>query len=139
MTVSVIRKNDYNKIISLWKKDSNIRLSEADSKENIQIFLKRNPGTNFKILKNGHIIGTILCGNDGRRGYFHHLYIDSLFRKCGYAKLLVEKCIKILKKKHITKIHIFVLPNNVLGQEFWSKMGFYKRTENDFYIFSKDI
>jgi ribosomal protein S18 acetylase RimI-like enzyme len=96
MKLSVISSWDYEEIISLWKKDPSIGLSEADTKENFNRFLRRNRNGSFKITVDGRIAGTLLCGNDGRRGYFHHLYVSPAFRKMGYGRLLVEKATAVL-------------------------------------------
>lgn len=129
----------YDEIISLWKKDINIRLSEADSKPNILRFIQRNPETCFVIIGNKKVVGTILCGHDGRRGYFHHLYLDEAYRSKGLGKKLVDMSIAKLKEMGIGKVHFFVAPDNINGQMFWEKMGFYKRTEKELFVFSKDI
>jgi len=119
--------DDYSEIFALWKCDANIRLSAADSYDKIKLFLDRNPHTNYVLRHDAKIIGTILCGNDGRRGYFHHLYVDKSFRGKGYGKTLLDKGIEELKNIGILKGHIFVFPTNHNGQAFWMKMGFCKR------------
>lgn len=40
-----------------------------DSKDGIEKFLKRNPDTCFAAEEDGKIVGVIMAGNDGRRGY----------------------------------------------------------------------
>lgn len=139
MKLSAIRLGDYERIIELWKTDGNIRLSAADSRKNIRLFLLRNRGMSFKIREDGRIVATLLCGNDGRRGYFHHLFVDPAYRKRGYGTLLVETATARLKKAGITKTHIFVLPGNELGKTFWESIGFYRRSETDVLFYSRDI
>ena len=66
---------DYDEMIALWKTDPHIRLSSADSPGSIRVFLKRNRGLSLKITEGVKIAATMLCGWDGRRGYFHHLFV----------------------------------------------------------------
>lgn len=70
----MIRKmtqTDYQKIFDLWKSTDGIGLrSLNDSQQGISAFLKRNPTTNFVAIDNDEIVGTILCGHDGRRDIF---------------------------------------------------------------------
>lgn len=63
---------DYDSVIYLWRNTEGIGLSEADTKDNILQSLLRNPGLSFVAHKDNEIIGAVLCGNDGRRGYVHH-------------------------------------------------------------------
>ena len=128
---------DYEKIMDLWWHAEGVRLSDADSKENIGKFLKRNAGISFIAERDGEIIGTILCGYDGRRGYLHHLTVKAAYRGNGLGRRLVESCLTELQKQGIKKCHLFVLADNQQGMNFWNHIGFQRR--DDVNIFSKDI
>ncbi len=130
---------DYDEMIALWKTDPHIRLSSADSPGSIRVFLKRNRGLSLKITEGVKIAATMLCGWDGRRGYFHHLFVRSESRRKGYGKALVEEACARLTRLGIAKVHIFVLPGNETGQSFWEASGFYRRSESDVLFFSRDL
>lgn len=69
-TISPLTIDRYEDVITLWKETEGIGLSDADSKKNIQFYLERNPNMSFVVKdKEGTILGTVLCGYDGRRGY----------------------------------------------------------------------
>ncbi len=60
----------YEEVIALWKETEGIGLSEADSKENIQFYLERNPNMSFIAKdKESTLLGAVLCGHDRRSGY----------------------------------------------------------------------
>lgn len=65
--------DDYEEAYELWSstEGTGLRLLD-DSKDGISKFLNRNPHTNFVCRLNGELVGTILCGHDGRRGYIYH-------------------------------------------------------------------
>ncbi len=69
-TISPFTIDRYEDVITLWKETEGIGLSDADSNKNIQFYLERNPNMSF-IAKDteGTILGAVLCGHDGRRGY----------------------------------------------------------------------
>jgi ribosomal protein S18 acetylase RimI-like enzyme len=130
--------DDYAEIVELWSSTEGVGLSDADSLENINTFLKRNIGLSFVAEENGkQIVGAILCGHDGRRGYLHHLAVNLVYRKNGIASQLVANCLAKLKEEGIKKCHLFVFSNNQQGLNFWNHIGFHKR--NDLHVFSKDI
>lgn len=86
MNTTLIREMsiyDYEMMLELWKQTPGIGLSNADSKDNIGLFFERNSGLSFVCEIERKIIGTVLCGHDGRRGYIYHLAVDSAFRKQG--------------------------------------------------------
>ena len=66
----------YEEVIFLWNQCDGIGLSDADSRGSIKAYLERNPGMSFVASENGNIVGAILCGHDGRRGYIHHLILS---------------------------------------------------------------
>lgn len=129
--------NDYDQMYNLWKNIEGIGLSDSDTKENIEKFLNKNQGLNYICEEEGKIIGTILCGEDGRRGYLYHLAVDKDYRRKGIGTKLVNLVFDNLKKKGIIKCHLFVFYENELGKTFWEKNGWSKRDE--LLIYSKDI
>lgn len=139
MRIAKIRIRDYDEMIGLWKKDEGIRLSGADSRQNVHFFLRRNRGLSLKAEYGGKVVATLLCGYDGRRGYFHHLYVAPGYRRMGIARALVEGSVAKLKKLGIEKTHIFVLPTNADGQRFWESLGFYRRDADDVLMYSRDL
>jgi len=125
-------------VLSLWQRTEGLGLDkDSDTKERIWIYLQRNPGLSFAAFEKGKIIGAVLCGHDGRRGYLHHLTVAEAYRNKGLGKALVEKVISKLRMLGIRKCNIFVFANNVAGQEFWKRSGWVERT--DLKIMSKVI
>jgi ribosomal protein S18 acetylase RimI-like enzyme len=132
MTIS-----DFDKVISLWQRTSGLGLSGVDTYEGILKFLERNPGLSFIYEERGILIGTILCGHDGRRGYIYHLAVDEAYRKRGIGRQLTEQSLSALRREGIAKCHLFVYRDNNTAECFYDRMGWQKRTTLD--IFSKNI
>jgi N-acetylglutamate synthase len=117
-------------VISLWKKSEGVALSDADSESNIRKYVERNPGMSFIAAEDRDlIIGAVLCGHDGRRGYIHHLAVKPAFRRRGVGRRLIEACLYSLRAAGITKCHIFLLNENEKGLEFWRRIGWTPRTD----------
>ncbi len=73
MNIRNMKISDYESVYALWMSCTGMGLNNLDdSKEGIEIFLKRNPTTCFVAEENGRIIGVIMVGSDGRRGYIYH-------------------------------------------------------------------
>ena len=128
---------DYDEVYQLWSLTKGIGLSGADTRENIDAYLRRNKDLSFVCEKSNRIIGAILCGHDGRRGFIHHLVIDEEYRRIGLAKKLVSKSLERLKQENIQKCHLFVMKDNELGKEFWVKTNWVQR--EDIGVFSKNL
>jgi len=129
--------SDYEQAVQLWQSLPGIGLSGADEKDNICDFLQKNPSTCLVALNDGNLIGTILGGSDGRRGYIHHLAVQLSEQNKGIGKKLVDLCLNEFKKAGIQKCHIFVISDNAEGIAFWKKIGWQLR--DDILVMSKEI
>lgn len=130
INIRIMTVEDYDGIYELWINTKGMGLNTLDdSKDGIARFLKRNPTTNFVACDNGKIVGTILSGHDGRRGYIYHTAVLSDYRNRGIARKLVDSAIDALDKESINKAALVVFERNKLGNEFWEKMGFTVRTD----------
>lgn len=121
--------NDYDEVYALWKNTPGIGLSAADSRAKITFFLARNPGLSFVARADQRIVGAILCGQDGRRGYLHHLAVHPDERKQGIGQALAERCLEALRLLGIDRCHIFVYRDNLTAQAFWTHTGWFERME----------
>ncbi len=125
---------DYDEIFAMWQITTKRALSDADSRENIEFYLKRNPGMSQVALVDGKIVGTVLCGHDGRRGFIHHMAVAEEYRRHNIAKRMALTALEALVNDGIKKTHIFCYTNNNLGQSFWTALGWQKR--DDVFVFS---
>lgn len=126
--------NDYDDVYQLWNKTPGVGLRNMDdSRESIERFLKRNPSTNFVAIENGQIIGVALSGHDGRRGYLYHVCVEETHRHKSIGRQLIEHVMEAMKAEQITRLALVCFQNNNKGNEFWSSLGWTKRTELNYY------
>jgi len=121
--------DDYKDVITLWQASEGVRLRDADSREGIEKYLKRNSGLSFVCENKGQIVGTIMSGHDGKRGYVQHLAVAQQFNGKGVGSELIDFCLSSLKAEGIVKSHIHVLVNNKLAQSFWVNRGWQERID----------
>ena len=106
-----------------------MRLRDADSREGIERYLLRNPGLSFVAEVEGKLVGTIMAGHDGKRGYVQHLSVADSHRRLGIATRLVNLCLKALESEGILKSHLMILPENKAAQKFWANQGWAYRSD----------
>ena len=130
MNIRTMTINDYEQVYSLWLNTPNMGLNNLDdSKDGIAKYLARNPTTCFVAEKNGHIIGVILCGHDGRRGYIHHTAVAQDEQRHGVGAALVSAAMSALEREGISKTALVVFGKNEKGNTFWEKQGFITRPD----------
>jgi N-acetylglutamate synthase len=130
MKINLMSIDDYDEVYSLWTRAPGMGMNTLDdSREGIARYLKRNPATCFVARENGKVIGAILCGHDGRRGFIYHAAVAQTRWKRGIGRQLVDSGVNALKKEGIHKVAFVVLRNNETGNRFWEKLGFEERPD----------
>lgn len=130
-----MRIDDYDAVIALMQATPGVTVRDADSREMTQRYLARNPGLSFVAVAGGVVVGCLMAGHDGRRGYLQHLVVVSAFRRRGIAAALVEQCVSALAQEGIRKSHIDILKTNDSGKAFWERQGWVRRTDIDRYSY----
>jgi ribosomal protein S18 acetylase RimI-like enzyme len=129
MEIRSMTIEDYDEIYAMWQITSKRALSSADSREQIARYLNRNPDMSQVAVCDGKIVGTVLAGHDGRRGFIHHMAVLPQFRRHHIGKQLAQKAIDKITEDGIEKTHIFCYKDNSTGQNFWTNFGFEKRED----------
>lgn len=134
MIIRPMTIDDYDEVYAMWLITTRRALSAADERDQMARYLKRNEGLSQVAIVDGKIVGTVLAGHDGRRGFIHHMAVLPEYRRRRIGHALAEKAIEKISSECIDKTHIFCYQNNETGQKFWSDFGFVKR--DDVYVFS---
>ena len=93
--IRTMAMEDYDGVYALWTKIRGFGLrSVDDSREGIERFLRRNPTTSVVAVEDGQVVGSILCGHDGRRGCLYHVCVDEEYRRRGIGKAMVVKAME---------------------------------------------
>ncbi len=138
MKIEKITINDYDKVYALWLSCKGIGLNSLDdTRAGIDRFINRNPDTCFVAIDNKRIVGAILVGNDGRRGYIYHTAVEPEYQRKGIGKALVDKSMEALNEIGINKVALVAFKQNETGNKFWDKMGF--ETRGDLIYRNKSI
>ncbi len=128
--------SDYPQVIELWSETDAMLLRDADSRENIGKYLERNPNLSFVALDGDNVVGAILVGTDGRRGYVQHLAVNSSCRGQGIGAALISSAVDALSEIGIAKTHLFVANENINAQAFYEKLGWFPRDEVRMFSFN---
>jgi N-acetylglutamate synthase len=128
-TISPMAERDFGNVLALWSDTDGVGLNESDTPDQLTLYLKRNPGLSLVARDNQRIVGAVLCGHDGRRGYLHHLVVAPDYRKRGLGRQMVAKCLASLHAIGIPKCNIFLYANNEQGERFWTCCGWSKRSD----------
>lgn len=138
--IRTMKIEDYDGIFALWQTIHGFAIrSVDDSRRGIEKFLKRNPATSVVALAGEEIVGTILCGHDGRCGYFYHVCVREDVRKERVGERMVEEAKQRLMEEEICRVNLVAFQSNAAGNRFWQNQGWNQRDVNYYdYILNMD-
>ena len=138
MTIRPMTIDDYEAVHALWNACLASPRDIDDTPEAIARFLRRNPGLSAVALEDSReaaapprVVGSILCGHDGRRGYLYHVAVDAAHRRGGVGQAMLRACLAALRAEGIHKCALIAFTSNGAGNAFWDAMAFEAR--EDFY------
>ena len=130
VNVRIMTIDDYDKVYALWMSCKNMGFNNLDdSRDGIEKYLNRNPATCFVAEQEGMVVGVILSGHDGRRGFIHHMAVAESCRRQGIATMLLNRAVDALKQEGINKAALLVFNRNEAGNAFWETQGFTARDD----------
>ena len=126
---------DYDGVRALWLtiRGFGIRAID-DSREDVERFILRNPTTSVVATDGDRIVGSILCGSDGRQGSLYHVCVAEAYRRRGIGTQMVGWCMQRLREMGINKVALIAFSRNDVGNAFWRQIG-WKRSDVNYYEF----
>jgi ribosomal protein S18 acetylase RimI-like enzyme len=121
--------SDYDEVMALWQATEGLTLREADSRDAVTRYLARNPRLSFIARDGGRVVGAVLGGTDGRRGYLQHLAVAPTHRHQGLGRSLAARVLEGLGILGIAKCHLFIRREHVEAREFWERSGWTVRDD----------
>jgi len=137
LTVREMTMEDIDSVHELWMTIHGFGIrSLDDSKEYVARFIKRNPTTSIVAIVDDKIVGSILCGHDGRHGCFYHVCVAEEYRQHGVGRAMVGFAMVALQKEKISKVTLVAFKDNEVGNIFWQHVGWTKRDDFNYYELS---
>ena len=135
--IRVMTIEDYDEVYKLWLTIHGFGIrSIDDSREGVEKVLKRNPTSSVVAVVEGRVVGSILCGHDGRRGCLYHVCVDKDYRNQGLGRQMVATALKALDEEGINTVSLIAFKNNEIGNGFWKDIKWNKREDLNYYDFT---
>ena len=139
MEIRLMTIGDCNRAYSLWARTPGMEIyTQDDSPKGIERFLRRNPATSFIAMDGDKTVGTIMGGQDGRKGYIYNVCVDSSYRAEGVGTQLVERTLSALRAEEITRVSITVKVQNIAGNALWNSLGWRIQGDLNSYEYALD-
>ncbi|HEX6807323.1 MAG TPA: GNAT family N-acetyltransferase [Gemmatimonadaceae bacterium] len=127
--IRAFESRDIPEAVALWRAADGVVLRDADEAAPLREYLQRHAASSFVAVSGSRVIGTVLCGHDGRRGYLYHLTVEHTHRGRGIGRALATRALDALRHDGIEKCHLMVVSENAEAREFWSALGWQMRSD----------
>ena len=99
-------------------------MPQNDPVEDIEKKMAFQPDLFFIAFEDGKLVGSVMAGYEGHRGWLNYLAVLPTYQKKGYGKKLVEKAIAELKKLGCLKLNVQIRESNASAVAFYEHLGF---------------
>ena len=114
---------DQEEVVRIWK-ECGLVVPQNDPVKDIRRKLRRQRELFRVAIAGGKVVGTIMGGYDGHRGWINYLGVDPSRRGLGTAKKLMGDMEGRLKKLGCPKINLQVRISNAGVGGFYEKLGY---------------
>ena len=123
MEIRVFVEADTDAVIDLWQL-ANLTHPNNDSALDIKRKMNDSPWGFLVAMDGKTIIGSIMVGYDGHRGWINYLACHPNHRRHGVAKSLMNEAKKLLLERGCPKINLQVRSGNESAVKFYESIGY---------------
>ena len=116
--------SDRKMVVSLWNETFPGSTGHNEPSSAIDRKIKANDDLFFVATDGDKIVGTILAGYDGHRGWLYSVAVDASFRRQGIGTELVRHAEAVLAGLGCPKLNLQVRANNASVAGFYESLGF---------------
>jgi ribosomal protein S18 acetylase RimI-like enzyme len=111
-------------VISLWREVFGHSAPHNDPAFVIRQKLKVQPELFLIALEDNEVVGTVMGGYDGHRGWVYSLAVASGHRGKGIGTLLVRQVEEGLRSQGCAKVNLQILAGNSAVAAFYKRLGY---------------
>ncbi len=123
MTIRPYTASDEVEVVGLWRA-CGLVMPYNDPRKDIRRKLKVNPEWFLVGEHQGRIVGSIMIGYEGHRGWINYLAVEPRLQRTGLGRLLMAEAERILRGAGCPKINLQVRSRNDAAIAFYRELGF---------------
>jgi len=128
MIVRPVTVHDAEALVALWRvvfpEYGDPARPHRDPRANVERKLAFGDGLFWLAELDGRVVGTIMAGYDGHRGWIYSLGVHPEARRAGAGRALVAQAERALVALGCPKVNLQVFSSNVSAQGFWRRVGY---------------
>jgi ribosomal protein S18 acetylase RimI-like enzyme len=113
-----------SQVVILWKEVFAYEAAHNNPGLVIDKKVEVDDGLFFVAVRDGTVVGTVMAGYDGHRGWLYSVAVAPSHRRQGIASRLVLHAVNELTRKGCVKINLLILEANQSVASFYASLGF---------------
>ncbi|NLV74484.1 MAG: GNAT family acetyltransferase [Chloroflexi bacterium] len=127
MLIRPFTMSDYPAVRRIWEASApGVTMRPSDEPDEVDKMREHNPDLFLVAEREGEVIGVIMGGWDGRRGWLHHLAVSPELRNQGIGSALLEAVETRLRAYGCLKVNLMVHAYNTDAQRLYERLGYSK-------------
>ena len=125
IVIQAMKELDIDQVTKLWNEilDSSF-LQSSVTKEELIKYIKRNPDvSSVARTDDGRVIGVLLCGHDGIRGFIYHIAVYNEYKVNEISNKMLDRSLSKLEEAGIKTGFIFTQSNTHDMDETFNSIG----------------
>lgn len=123
MVIRPYHEDDEGQVIELWRQCGLTRPWNDPAKD-IQRKLEIQPDMFLVGIIDDDVIGSVMAGYEGHRGWIYYLAVAPHAQHQGYGKRLMEHAEGLLREVNCPKINLLIRTDNVDAIEFYRGLDY---------------
>jgi ribosomal protein S18 acetylase RimI-like enzyme len=124
LTIRSATADDEATIAALWEA-CGLVTSYNDPAEDFRFARgKSNSDVLVGIHEDGNLVGSVMVGHDGHRGWVYYVAADPNYRKEGIGRRMTKAAEQWLKDRKVLKVMLLVRETNTPVVDFYKRLGF---------------
>lgn len=117
------KEDDREAVRNIWREQLTQNRPHHDIDLSIDRKMAYQPELFFVAELDNQVIGTVMAGYDGHRGWLYAVAVDERFKRRGIARALVAHAEEALQRLDCVKINLQVDHGRDEALEFWKALG----------------
>jgi len=114
---------DEDTVIDLWRR-CDLVVPWNDPRRDIEAKLAFQPDLLLVAEREGVVVGSVMAGYEGHRGWINYLAVEPRLRRCGVGRRLMEAAEALLHPLGCQKVNLQVRSGNHSAVEFYRRLGY---------------
>jgi len=125
MTVDIrgFTLDDEHAVVALWE-EAGLTRPWNDPRADIRRKLTVQPELFLVAVDGDRVVGSVMAGYDGHRGWLYYLATAASHRGRGIGRRLVAEAERLLEAMGCPKVQLMVRPDNTGARGFYNELGY---------------